>query len=275
MRPLVLRTALTYLELDGYLRQTTPFYAGYKLKPLSDLQAVCSGLGAERGAFLRSLLGHAKEGRVWLTLDPQQAADELGEERSRIVAALDWLAGQGHVELKPSDVRQRYRILRRAGRAEALVDALVERFAARERAEIERVRMPLALAVLEGCRTNALIRYFGEERSRAVRPLLVLHRRRSPPLPDAAAVPALASAVSEPELAALIAEHPGALGTPRQQARFLCGIMSPATSRSRLGRHPVFGSLVEQRFADVLAWREDAAARTRSAPGSASVVIST
>ena len=33
LRPLVLKTALTYLELDGVLRQGTPFYAGYRLRP--------------------------------------------------------------------------------------------------------------------------------------------------------------------------------------------------------------------------------------------------
>ena len=47
-----------------------------------------------------------------------------------------------------------------------------------------------------------------------------------------------------------------ALGTPRQQARFLAGITSPATSRAKLTRVPVFGSLAERRFADVLAWCE-------------------
>ena len=33
LRLLVLRTALTYLELLGVLRQGTPFYAGYELRP--------------------------------------------------------------------------------------------------------------------------------------------------------------------------------------------------------------------------------------------------
>src|SRR5262245_2091065 len=33
MRPLGLRTALTYLELGGVLRQGTPFYAGYRFRP--------------------------------------------------------------------------------------------------------------------------------------------------------------------------------------------------------------------------------------------------
>src|SRR3712207_907264 len=34
LRLLVLRTALTYLELAGVLRQGTPFYAGYRVRPL-------------------------------------------------------------------------------------------------------------------------------------------------------------------------------------------------------------------------------------------------
>src|SRR5438309_155732 len=34
LRPLVLRTLLTYLELMGVLRQGTPYYAGYEIRPL-------------------------------------------------------------------------------------------------------------------------------------------------------------------------------------------------------------------------------------------------
>src|SRR5205823_387520 len=35
VRPLVLKTILTYLELDGFLEQGTPFYAGYSVRPAS------------------------------------------------------------------------------------------------------------------------------------------------------------------------------------------------------------------------------------------------
>ena len=51
----------------------------------------------------------------------------------------------------------------------------------------------------------------------------------------------------------LTAEYPTALGTPRQRARFLCGLSSPATTKAKLSRHALFGALAEQRFADVLA----------------------
>jgi ATP-dependent DNA helicase RecQ len=56
-----------------------------------------------------------------------------------------------------------------------------------------------------------------------------------------------------PDLAELEAEHPEALATPRQRARFLCGLTSPATTRAKLTRHELFGTLADRRFGDVLA----------------------
>ena len=50
--------------------------------------------------------------------------------------------------------------------------------------------------------------------------------------------------------------NPDALGTPRQASRFLAGITSPATSRAKLTRDPLFGSLGDRRFLDILAWCE-------------------
>jgi ATP-dependent DNA helicase RecQ len=62
--------------------------------------------------------------------------------------------------------------------------------------------------------------------------------------------------VDRGELAALVAMHPDALGAPRQRARFLCGLTSPATTRAKLTRGPLFGSLGARPFADVLRWNE-------------------
>jgi ATP-dependent DNA helicase RecQ len=56
----------------------------------------------------------------------------------------------------------------------------------------------------------------------------------------------------EQALRELMLEHPRALEEPRQLARFLCGLTSPATSRARLGRHPSFGALAERSFVQVL-----------------------
>jgi ATP-dependent DNA helicase RecQ len=53
-------------------------------------------------------------------------------------------------------------------------------------------------------------------------------------------------------LADLQAEHPVELGQPRQLARFLCGLSSPATTRAKLSRNEHYGALAAHHFAAVL-----------------------
>ena len=59
-------------------------------------------------------------------------------------------------------------------------------------------------------------------------------------------------------LMSLRAEGQTALATPRQLARFLCGLSSPATSKAKLTKHATFGRLAHQPFADVLRFVEAA-----------------
>jgi ATP-dependent DNA helicase RecQ len=79
---------------------------------------------------------------------------------------------------------------------------------------------------------------------------------RAQQLPEPQPRPPIETILQADVLTALRSEHPDALGLPRQQARFLAGITSPATTRAKLTRHRLFGSLAERRFADVLAWCE-------------------
>src|SRR5262249_31097361 len=88
LRPLVLRTALTYLELLGVLRQGTPFYAGYEMRPLISVPEITRQFQGEPARFVADLFAHAKKGRIWYALNPDEAAAALGQERRRVVRAL-------------------------------------------------------------------------------------------------------------------------------------------------------------------------------------------
>jgi ATP-dependent DNA helicase RecQ len=256
LRPLVLKTVLTYLELDGVLRQGTPFYAGYRVRPLGDasLDEVFSRFDESRAGFLRRLVETGKTGRNWTTLAPDDAAAELGEQRSRIVAALEYLDQQGLVELQPAELRQRYTLLVGPESDAALVDRLLERFARRERAETARIENVLAFVIHDGCQVCALVAYFGETRTKPCGHCSHCLSGHAQQLPEPEPKPPIETSVSVDALAARHDSHPDALGTPRQQARFLAGITSPATSRAKLTKDPLFGSLAQWRFADVLAW---------------------
>ena len=54
IRQLVLRTALTYLELRGVLRQGTPFYAGYEVQLLRPLAEITAEFAGPHGQFVRT-----------------------------------------------------------------------------------------------------------------------------------------------------------------------------------------------------------------------------
>jgi ATP-dependent DNA helicase RecQ len=258
VRPLVLKTILTYLELEGFLRQGTPFYAGYGIRPAGDstFDDAFARFDDDRAGFLRRLIASGRTARVWTTIDPEAAATELGEERGRIVAALDYLEQQGLVEVKPTEARQRYTLLRHPDAMDALVDELAARFQRREQAETERIGRVVELVTHDGCQVAELVGYFGESRDEPCGHCSFCLEGRAQSLADAPPPPAPGDLVDARALSALAALHPDALGSARQRARFLCGIASPATTRAKLTRDELFGAAARCRFAAVLAWCE-------------------
>jgi ATP-dependent DNA helicase RecQ len=255
IRLLVLRTALTYLELGGVLRQETPFYAAYELRPLLPPAEIAAQFQGERAALVSALFEQSRKGRIWYALDPQQVARALGQPRDRIVRAVQYLEEKAWIALRASDVRHRFRRLRPREDADALVATLLERFQTREAREVARIGQVLALVTRPGCQVNALVGHFGEVREQPCGhcsyclggPQQLGEPPPRPPLP---------AGVDQAALGLLRGEHPGALGTPRQVARLLCGLGSPALTRARLTRHPLYGSLEERPFGEVLAWCE-------------------
>jgi ATP-dependent DNA helicase RecQ len=254
VRPLVLKTLLTYLELEGLLRQGTSFYAGYRLRPLGDagFGELFARFDPGRAAFLARIVAAGKQGRVWTTLAPDDVAGALGEERSRIVSALGYLEDEGLVELQPAEARQRYAVLAVPGDRAALLEEMLARFERRERAEIDRIQRVLALVTADRCQVRELVAYFGEQRTEPCGHCSYCLTGRAA-MAAATATPAPERVVAAARLTALRTEHVDALGQSRQLARFLCGLSSPATTRARLSRHELYGALAAHRFADVLA----------------------
>ena len=251
IRPLVVQTILTYLELQGVLAATGPFYAEYKIQPIRPVAAILEGFDARRASFLKRLFGHASRGRIWLTLDVAASARDLGETEERIIKALNYLEEQGEVVLQVSNVRQGFRLLQDDPDVGRLHGALADRFARREEREVARVRQMLEFAYGEGCLTRRIVTYFGEDLPADCGHCGRCLGEEPAPLPPPAPRLRLLTRPEREMVAALRAERHAALATPRQVARFLCGLSSPATTRARLTRDPRFGSLADVPFAQV------------------------
>ena len=161
---LVLRTALTYLELLGAIRQGTPFYNGYDFRPKVDDSEVGNSLDADQSTLLSKIVRASKKGTIWYTLKPEEVMKKIGVDRERIVSLLDLLEERNLFEVRAADVRQRYTLTDPDADAGALTAELAARFQHREAAEIDRLQRVLDLIVHNGCLTNALVGYFGEVR---------------------------------------------------------------------------------------------------------------
>ena len=250
IRSLVVATLLAYLELEGVLASTAPFYDTYKFKPQRSSAEILARYDEERADFLRRVLSCSKKARLWFSIDLTASAERIGEPRQRLVAALEFLKDQGDLDLKVSGVRHGYRVVSAPDDPEALVRKLAARFEASEVRDIERIQGVLSLAAQPECIVGSLLGYFGEQ---LPGPCGHCDRCAGEAIPQ---LPARHSAALTPAHEQ-IAEQVGSQGHPalrsgRQLARFLCGLPSPAAGKARLRRHPSWGALGDVPFADVL-----------------------
>ena len=249
IRPLVVTTLLTYLELEGVIQATRPFYASYSVKLVRDFDQVLAGYDAKRKGFLRSIFRAAKEGRNWLTFELDEVSIETGENRERIVDALTHLEEAGDLALRRSKIRQGYRLLQKDVNLKQLSARLDERFRKREAADLSRIRQVVDLAQSESCLTQIVTRHFGEKMKDCGH--CDRCRGKQPSVLPCSSIQEIDVKTME-IIQQIDAEGHACIKSNRQLARFLCGISSPAATRARLSRHDYFGLLEAIPFQTVL-----------------------
>jgi ATP-dependent DNA helicase RecQ len=253
MRQLVVNTLLTYLELADVIEATGPFYSEYQFVPLKTSTEILARFDPDRAAFLRKVFSRAVKAQKWFRIDLVETARQVETTRERLVAALTFLEEEGDLTLKVAGLRLGFRMKNKPGNPEALKRELVERFEARERSDIARVEQVVAFAAESGCLVARLLGYFGEELGRDCGHCDRCLGEASPCLLERPVLVATGPAVrsGRQQIEELRAAHPQTLASPRQIARFLCGLNSPRISRHKLSRHPLFGTLSAAPFQEV------------------------
>ena len=250
LRPLVLSTLLTYLELLGHLESGTPIYTGYSFQPLMPSKDILARFEGERKEFLHGVLRCARKAKTWFHLDVQDAAAKLGCDRDRIITALDYLHQKQMLNVKAEGVRHRYCILNRPDDLDALSQKLHGRTLRREEQEIERLRQMTALIEAGSCQVASLCAHFGEDIDACGHCSWCLNGKAQTRM-ESRPAPAISEETWRNAIA-LRGEHPNVLSEPRVMARFLCGVTTPGLTNAKLTRHELFGRLAEVPFATVL-----------------------
>ncbi|MCB1091933.1 MAG: RecQ family ATP-dependent DNA helicase, partial [Verrucomicrobiae bacterium] len=253
IRPMVVATALAYLELDEILIPTGSHHAGCRIRLLQPEHRILAGHDPERRALIESLLSQAKESGFRMTIDLERAAEKTGTTITAVRETLRQLAELGDLTVQPTHLRQDYRRSPDvAADIPAVVSKLRQLFLRREESEILRLRQVIDFCETGDCLTRHLLSYFGEsmEEDCGTCGNCLQKKTSSHSLPCS-----VIDDISVEDLLviqALISEKHGALRQARQMARFLCGIISPAAARERLLTHDAFGLLAQVPFQTVL-----------------------
>ena len=251
MRPLVMRTLITYLELDGWIEETTPIYSEYQFIPHQTSAEILSNFDENRQQFLTTVFKQATKSRKWFTIDIDQAARETGSDRMRVVKAFDYLAERGMIELKPGGLMHRYRRLKSAENPDAIIDDLCDRMKRREKRDLERLGDVTDQAMAEGCQVSRLGAYFGEPLETGCGHCSRCLEETSTPAGVSRPQPEMPEAIWQ-QVDELRNQHRAALGSSSRLARFLCGIGSPKLTRAKLTKNPLFGAFESVPYLEVL-----------------------
>ena len=253
------RTLITYLELDGYLKATSPRYDSYKIKPLVSSKIILGHFQGEPREFAAGLLSCLTKGRTWFTLNTVLAAKKLKSDRPRVVKAIEYMSEKGWLEIKVSDLVHGYRWLRRPGtthddspsESKTLADQLHQKLVDREGAEVTRLDGIFNLAKAEACQAGLLSAHFGETLPEPCGQCSSCLDEGPFEIPEikSRSIGTSASVVIQ----GLAREFPDLFTTSRDRARFLCGLSSPAMIKAKLTRHGSYGVCNEVPFADVVA----------------------
>ena len=227
------------------IRAITPKYSQYKYIK----SPTFSTNPPESSPLTRALNQHSKTAKKWTTVDVDAAALTARCAREEAIRKLQQWHDSGAIELHPSSVIHRFRVLKpvpqTAEEKTSIIQSLHDQIKARERSDMQRVHAVINLITAHECIARKLALHFGDEASVPVGGCghcnFCLTREAVSYHADGDAK-VKKEPIDEIKIAAVL----NATGV-RDDALFLArvafGISSPRVTGERLGRSEVFGSM--------------------------------
>ena len=255
IRQLPLKTLLVQLELANVIRPLYAYFAEYKFRFISDKANILSLFSEERARFLDAVFTHSNMKKVWGVVDFDSIYQHYGAERSRVVAALEYLHEHNHIELASRLITDVYRVNNELLQDGELPNRLAHYFAENERKEIERIAALVSFFEQDTCLSHNLSEYFDDAQapqacghcSVCKGDVAKLSYSSSISTPDCDQVSEVMTALK----AHLSGKFEGTI-TPSIYCRFLTGMTMPLFSRLKIRQVKGFGSFEHCRYADVL-----------------------
>ena len=226
------------------IRAITPKYSEYKYIKSPAFESRT----ADGSPVTKALKKMSKTAHKWTRIDVDAAAGSGGFQRADAVKKLQEWNDSGAIELQPSGVVNRFRVLKDFPQGEEaksqITTSIYAQIEAREKSDMERVQQVIDLVTTKGCLSRELARHFADDGTvpkggcghcnfcltkTQVKFIQAHNQTRK-------------GRIDERKIKAILAAT-----TVRDDARFLArvafGISSPRVTVEKLGKHAVFGSM--------------------------------
>ncbi|MDD1780553.1 RecQ family ATP-dependent DNA helicase [Enterovibrio sp. ZSDZ35] len=257
IRQLPLKTLLVYLELEGVIEPQYSYFADYRFKTTLTPAQIVGQFDGERKQFIEAVFAASPKSRVWHSVDFDALWQIYNADRKRVVAALDYFAEKGWIELESKQMTDVYKVCRREAclgeNAISLSQRVHQLFSNKESAEIKRVHAMLDLFETDTCLSHRLAQYFADSNAPVQCGHCSVCNGRIAQLPKPQALPE----VTEEQVRAWyqpFQDASRAIGmdaSPETVTRFLCGISTPLMTRVKASKMQGFGKLANYPFDDV------------------------
>lgn len=240
---------LLYAQLElkfGLLRAITPKYKNYSYRPSPEFESATESDPSPITESIKSL----STGRINKSIDIDQVSSLTESKREDVIRKLQEWNDQGFIELKPSGVVNRYRMLKSFPKdkdeVKRLVDLAYEQMKERETDDLRRSRQVVELITSEKCFAAALAGHFGDEVEEGAcgRCSYCLTGEKV----EIGQAEGLKVDIDEAKVQAVL-KACGCRDDPRLLARIAFGVSSPRVTAEKCGlRNPIFGSMAECDF---------------------------
>ena len=226
------------------IRAITPKYSEYKYIKSPAFESRT----ADSSPVTKALKKTSKTAQKWTRIDLDAAATSGGFPRADAVKKLQEWNDSGAIELQPSGVVNRFRVLTDFPSGEAaknhIIASIYAQIEAREKSDMQRVQRVIDLVTAPACLSRNLARHFADDASVPAAgcnhcSFCQTHSRVEFANPDAQE---RRGRVDDEKISAVLAAT-----AVRDDARFLArvafGISSPRVTKEKLGRLEGFGSM--------------------------------
>ena len=246
----VVRTLLTYLEIDKHLESLMPRYNRYRIKVLSSRHAMLAGLKGSQLEVAEAIVTMLTRGRRSFTLNVMVVCDMTGAARKDVIEQLESMVAAGQIEIDASDLTHGYRWLKRVLRPTQTARRYLNLMKNRELNERQKIDQVMKLAEAKMCQSQFIAEYLGSKSPESCGTCSFCTGQRNQTVPE---VPRgfLGRSVRT-AIHSLRKEYPEELPTVQDQARFLCGLSTPRMVRNRLMQHEYYGICKHLSLADVI-----------------------